>query len=85
MRRSLLVKVQWSLLGRKTSLYQGTKYPGAFKYFIRGCQERCCVKIKGKEGKRQRAIYETVEKGTTLERLTVTLMPAFFHCLSASP
>ena len=85
MRRNLLVKGECSLLGRKTSLCHGTKYPGVFKYCIQGCQERCCVESKGKEGKRQRAVYETVKKGTTLGRLRVTLMPAFFHCLSASP
>ena len=85
MRRNLLVKVEWSLLGRKISLCQGTKDPGVFKYFIRGCQERCCVEIKGKEGKRQRAVYEIVGKGETLGRLRVTLMRAFFLCLSPSP
>ena len=85
MRRNFLVKGEWSLLGRKTSLCQGTKDPGVFKYCIRGCQERCCVEIKGKEGKRQRAVYEIVGKGETLGRLRVTLMPTFFHCLSASP
>ena len=81
MRRSLLVKVQWSLLGRKTSLCQGTKDPGVFKYFIRGCQERCCVESKGKEGKRQRAVYETIGKGANLGRLRVTLMLAI-HTVS---
>jgi len=85
MRRNLPVKEEWSLLGRKTSLCHGTKYPGVFKYYIWGCQERCCVESKGKEGKRWRAVYETVGKGTTLGRLRMTLMPAFFPCLSASP
>ena len=85
MRRNLLVKGECSLLGRKTSLCQGEKDPGVFKYYIWGCQERCYVESKGKEGKRQRAVYETIGKGANLGRLRVTLMPAFFHCLSASP
>ena len=37
------------------------------------------------QGKRQRAVYETVRKGAALERLRMNLMPALFHCLSASP
>ena len=85
MRRNILVKGEWNLLGRKTSLCQGTKDPSVFKYCIRGCQKRCCIESKGKEGEKHRAVYETVGKGTTLGRLTETLMPAFFHCLSASP
>ena len=49
MRRNLLVKVEWSLLGRKTRLCEGAKNPGVFKYCIQGCQGRCCVRSKGKE------------------------------------
>ena len=40
------------VLGGRVVRRGGKKYPGVFKYCIRGCQERCCVKSKGKEGKR---------------------------------
>ena len=49
MRRNLLVKRDWSFLGRKTSMCQGTKDPGVFKYCIQGCQGRYHVESKGKE------------------------------------
>ena len=85
MRKNLLVKVEGTPIGRKTSLCQGAKEPGVFKYCIQECQGRCHVGSIGKEGKRQRAVYETIRKGATLRRLRVTLMSAFFHCLSAFP
>ena len=49
MRRNLLVKGEGAPLGRKTSLYQGAKEPGVFKYCIQVCQGRCHVKSKGKQ------------------------------------
>ena len=49
MRRNLLFTGEGTLLGRKTSLCQGTKDPGIFKYCIQGCQGRCRVKSKGKD------------------------------------
>ena len=74
MRRNLLVKVEGAPLGRKTSLCQGAKEPGVFKYCIQECQGRCRVRSKGKEGKRQRAVQKTVGKGATLGKLRVTLI-----------
>ena len=49
MRRNFLVKVEGAPLGRKTSLCQGAKEPGVFKYCIQVCQGRCHVKSKGKQ------------------------------------
>ena len=48
MRRNLLVKGEGAPLGRKTSLCQGAKEPGVFKYCIRECQGRCRVESKGR-------------------------------------
>ena len=80
MRSNLLVKGQWSLLGRKTSLCKGKKYPGVFKYCIRGCQERCCVKSKGKEGQKQSCLLDSQEgdnSGETQSDLDVCFLPLF--------
>ena len=49
MRRNLLVKGEGPPLGRKTSLCQGAKEPGVFKYCIQVCQGRCHVRSKRKE------------------------------------
>ena len=49
MRRDLLVKGEGAPLGRKTSLCQGAKEPGVFKYCIQECQGRCPVGSKGKQ------------------------------------
>ena len=78
MRRNLLVKVEWSLLGRKTSLCQGTKDPGVFKYCIRGCQERCCVERKGKEDQKQSCLLDSREgdnSGETQSDLDAHFLP----------
>ena len=85
MRRNLLVKGEGAPIGKKTSLCQGAKEPGVFKYCIQECQGRCHVRSKGKEDKRQRAVWKTVGKGAALGRLRVTLIPALSHCLSAFP
>ena len=86
MRRNLLVKGEGNLLGRKTSLCQGTKDPGVFKYCIQGCQGRCCVESRCRElGKEEKVCWgDSREPGSSGE-IRVTSMPALFHCLSASP
>ena len=83
MRRHLLVKGEGAPLGRKTSLCQGAKEPGVFKYCIQGCQGRCCVESKGKESAQKMEGYlgDSREGGICGE----TLMPALSQCLSASP
>ena len=84
MRRNLLVKVQWSLLGRKTRLGQGTKDSGIFKYCIQGCQGRCCVESKGKESAQKMEGYlgDSREGGSSGE--TQSSLDACFVTLSLS-
>ena len=56
MRGNLLVKVEGTPIGRKTSLFQGAKEPGVFKYCIQECQGRCRVGSKVNDGRRQMAV-----------------------------
>ena len=67
MRGNMLVKGEWSLLRRKTSLCQGIKDPDIFKYSIQGCQERCCVESKGKEARDEGLFMRQLGKGQLWE------------------
>ena len=82
MRRNLLVKGECSLLGRKTSLCHGTKYPGVFKYCIQGCQGRYCVQSKRKESaqKMEGCLGDSREAGSSGE--TQSDLDACFVTLS---
>ena len=65
MRRNLLVKGEGSLLGRKTSLCQGTKDPGVFKDVKGGAVSRADAESWGK---RKRSLEEIVGNRAVLGR-----------------
>ena len=69
MSRNLLGKGEWSLLGRKTSLCQGTKDPGVFKYCIQGCQGRCHVESRLRESGQETkgSLGDSREQGSSEE------------------
>ena len=84
MRRNLLIKGEGAPLGRKTSLCQGAKEPGVFKYCVQGCQGRCRVKSKGKESaqKMEGCLGDSREGGSSGE--TQSGLDARFVTLSLS-
>ena len=67
MRRNLLVKGEGAPLGRKTSLCQGAKEPGVFKYCIRECQGRCRVERKGRGQETKGCLEDSQEGGSSGE------------------
>ena len=85
MRRNLLVKGKWSLLGRKTACVKVQKIlvysSTTFEDFRKGAVSRA----KEKRAREEDVFRRQSGRGAKLGRLRMTLMPAFFHCLSASP
>ena len=86
MRKNLLVKVEGTPLGRKTSLCQGAKEPGVFKYCIQVCQGRCHVRSKRKElAQKMKGCLGDGLEGSSSGETQSDVDAHFFHCLSAFP
>ena len=69
MRRNLLVKGEGNLLGRKTSLCQGTKDPGVFKDAFKDVKGGAVSRADAESwGKRKRSLEEIVGNRAVLGR-----------------